>query len=66
MRRSRGEIAKIAKAIVARVVVDAMVEFPPVEKTVTKLKSADWHAFLKATEEDVADVLLTKFGSSDR
>lgn len=59
------EIRDFAAVFVNRFVADLMLEFPAVSKALLKRRGDAWPNFLDAAIDDMADGLLTKFGSSD-
>lgn len=66
MQRTREEIKKLAKAMVARVLAEAMARFDDILLTVhQQIDAADWEDFMKTAEEEAEEALLNKFSSSD-
>ena len=66
MKLTQKEIREVAAACVSRVIVDAITNYPAIDKAIAKTaKAGGWIEFLVGVEETIADLLLTKFGSSD-
>lgn len=63
--RTQKEIKEFAAAFVSRFVANLMLDFPPIGKAIDKLKGDAWAKYLDDAIDDMADGLLTKFGSSD-
>ena len=67
MIRTRVEIAETAKNVVSLMVSELMEEFPTIKSAIDKLvrSKSSWGEMLDDLEEQVREILITKFGSSD-
>lgn len=62
---SQDDLKQLATNIVSMLIADMTFEFPKVRATVLKSDVKQWNAFTDEKVEQVQEILLNKFGSSD-